>query len=75
MASRRPHSWLDTGEPMGHALGHQVRQIGLLDHPVRERCGMRECLARPTGVGRALATYEIPIVGRDEWLAATRRLA
>ena len=27
-------------------------------------------LARPTGVGRALATYEIPIEGRDEWLAA-----
>jgi hypothetical protein len=32
-------------------------------------------LARPTGVGRALATYEIPIEGRDEWLAAARRLA
>jgi hypothetical protein len=27
-------------------------------------------LARPTGVGRALAVYEVPIVGRDEWLAA-----
>ena len=32
-------------------------------------------MARPTGVGRALATYEIPIEGRDEWLAAARRLA
>ncbi len=32
-------------------------------------------LARPTGVGRALATYDIPIEGRDEWLAAARRLA
>ena len=32
-------------------------------------------MARPTGVGRALATYEIPIDGRDEWLAAARRLA
>jgi hypothetical protein len=32
-------------------------------------------LARPTGVGHALATYEIPIEGRDEWLAAARRLA
>jgi hypothetical protein len=32
-------------------------------------------LARPTGVGRALATYEIPIEGRHEWLAAARRLA
>jgi hypothetical protein len=29
----------------------------------------------PTGVGRALATYEIPIEGGDEWLAAARRLA
>jgi hypothetical protein len=27
-------------------------------------------LAHPTGVGRALATCEIPIEGRDEWLAA-----
>jgi hypothetical protein len=32
-------------------------------------------LARPTGVGHALATYEIPIEGRDEWVAAARRLA
>jgi hypothetical protein len=32
-------------------------------------------LARPTGVGRALATHEIPIEGRDEWVAAARRLA
>ncbi|MGK2849564.1 MAG: hypothetical protein ACSLFN_01420 [Candidatus Limnocylindrales bacterium] len=32
-------------------------------------------MARPTGVGRALATYDLPIEGRDEWLAAARRLA
>ena len=32
-------------------------------------------VARPTGVGRALATYEIPIEGRDEWLAAAELLA
>jgi hypothetical protein len=32
-------------------------------------------MARPEGFGRALATYEIPIEGRDEWLAAARRLA
>ena len=25
-------------------------------------------VARPTGVGRALATYEIPIEGRNQWL-------
>jgi hypothetical protein len=29
----------------------------------------------PQVSGRALATYEIPIEGRDEWLAAARRLA
>ena len=32
-------------------------------------------VARPEGSGRAVATYSIPIEGRDEWLAAARRLA
>jgi hypothetical protein len=32
-------------------------------------------MARPTGVVRAIATYAMPIEGRDEWLAAARRLA
>ena len=32
-------------------------------------------MARPTGVGRALATCEVPIEGRDEWVAAARRMA
>ena len=32
-------------------------------------------LARPTGVGRAITTYDMPVEGRDEWLAAARRLA
>ena len=32
-------------------------------------------MARPTGVGRGITTYEIPIEGRDEWVAAARRLA
>jgi hypothetical protein len=32
-------------------------------------------LARPTGVGRGITTYEIPIEGRDEWLAAAGLLA
>jgi hypothetical protein len=31
-------------------------------------------MARPTGL-RAVATYDMPIEGRDEWLAAARRLA
>ena len=30
-------------------------------------------MARPEGAGRALATYEIPIEGRDEWFAAGAR--
>ena len=29
-------------------------------------------MARPTGVGRAITTYRIPIEGRDEWLTAAR---
>jgi hypothetical protein len=32
-------------------------------------------MARPTGVGRGITAYTIPIEGRDEWLAAARRLA
>ena len=32
-------------------------------------------MARPTGVGRAITAYRMPIEGRDEWLAAARRLA
>ena len=32
-------------------------------------------MARPTGFERAIATYDMPIEGRDEWLAAARRLA
>jgi hypothetical protein len=32
-------------------------------------------MARPTVVRRALVTYDVPIEGRDEWLAAARRLA
>ena len=36
------------------------------------RRGSNMALARPTGVGRALTTYCIPIEGRDEWLEAAR---
>jgi hypothetical protein len=32
-------------------------------------------MARPTGVERALAPCDVPIEGRDEWLAAARRPA
>jgi hypothetical protein len=30
-------------------------------------------VARPTGVGRAIAAYDMPIEGRDEWLAAAAK--
>jgi hypothetical protein len=36
------------------------------------RRGSNMALARPTGVGREITTYTIPIEGRDEWLAAAR---
>jgi hypothetical protein len=32
-------------------------------------------MARPEGLEPALATYDIPIEGHDEWLAAAERLA
>ena len=32
-------------------------------------------VARPTGVGLAITTYNMPIEGRDEWVAAVERLA
>ncbi len=53
----------------------QFRELAL-DHAAQcPRTGglalpTKVALARPTGVGRALATCEIPIEGRDEWLAA-----
>jgi hypothetical protein len=50
------------------------RQRGTLSSKSTEATGL-VVLARPTGVGRGIATYEIPIEGRDEWLAAARRLA
>jgi len=43
--------------------------------PEHVRPAQEWVLARPTGVGRAISTYTIPIEGRDEWLAAARRLA
>ena len=38
--------------------------------PTRGRPPKLRAMARPTGVGRAISTYTIPIEGRDEWLAA-----
>ncbi|MCJ7712241.1 MAG: hypothetical protein MUQ32_15580, partial [Chloroflexi bacterium] len=46
-----------------------------LPPPLPEDVHDEWAVARPTGVGRAITTYELPIEGRDEWLAAARRLA
>ena len=56
--------------------GHPVTslELGLLGCDTSGR-GSVCFMARPTGVGRAVATYDMPIEGRDEWLAAARRLA
>ncbi len=56
------------------------RFVGLRLTPAAYRYGLSVALpdavmARPTGVGRAITTYNLPIEGRDEWLAAARRLA
>ena len=53
------------------------RFVGLRLTPAAYRHGLALALpdavmARPTGVGRALATYRITIEGRDEWEAAAR---
>ena len=65
-----------TDEAYAHGLAAampEVVEVAVL--PGRGRPKKSMAMARPTGVGRALATYEIPIEGRDEWLAAARRLA
>jgi hypothetical protein len=56
------------------------RFVGLRLTPAAYRHGLALALpeavmARPTGVGRAIATCDMPIEDRDEWLAAARRLA
>ncbi len=56
------------------------RFVGLRLTPAAHRHGLalappEAVMARPTGVGRAIATCDMPIEGRDEWLASARRLA
>jgi hypothetical protein len=65
-------SGLDQDEAIARV--HAARAVSSHGARPRRRTMLR-ALARPEGVGRALATYEIPIEGRDEWLAAARRLA
>ena len=70
---------------MIHAVYERIviegpRFVGLRLTPAAYRHGLAlaapdAVMARPTGVGRALTAYDMPIEGRDEWLAAARRLA
>jgi hypothetical protein len=66
--------WGECGRGRGRVSRDQQptgsRPAGTYDQVVNTMAGVRL-----TGVGRALATYVIPIEGRDEWLAAARRLA
>ncbi len=55
--------------------GHDTALVGQLRFARLARGLPEAVVARPTGVGRAISTYTIPIEGRDEWLAAARRLA
>jgi len=60
--------------PGGWTLGPAAREDRPCA-PARKPSNRTDVLARPTGVGRAITTYSMPIEGRDEWLAAARRLA
>jgi hypothetical protein len=63
-------------EFVGARLTPEAYSLGLaLALPERVQPAKEWVLARPTGVGRAITTYSMPIEGRDEWLAAARRLA
>jgi hypothetical protein len=63
----------DVAEVQSHSLGARADPIAGRIEGIRSFD--KQNLARPTGVGRGITTYEIPIEGRDEWLAAARRLA
>lgn len=75
LRGRRP-----LGALVGRVSGRRAHRLRH-DEPVvsvREAIGARTAavpVARPTGSGRALATYRIPLEGRDEWLSAARWLA
>ena len=61
-------------EPHDNELLCGTNPRGLLDHR-RWPLAKFEEVACPTGVGRAITAYRMPIEGRDEWLAAARRMA
>ena len=65
--------------------GPPLRQIGYLPEGARSSrsssptsggpAQIEQAYWRPTGVERALTAFRLPIEGRDEWIAAVRRLA
>lgn len=61
------------------AVGAEIRSVRLTPaayaHGLALALPEKVVMARPTGVGRGITTYTIPIEGRDEWLAAARREA
>ena len=61
---------------MGARLTSDAYALGLaLALPEQVQPAQEWAMARPTGVGRALTAYRMPIEGRDEWLASVERLA
>jgi len=61
-----------------YAHGFALALPAQVSVPLQLGCGRPRkymSIARPTGVGRAITAYDMPIEGRDEWLAAARRLA
>lgn len=60
----------DAGRPHAHRARPGGRGDRLQAERRRPSGGRSGCTGTPDSVGRALATYEIPIEGRDEWLAA-----
>ena len=52
--------------------GPRFVRLRLIPAQTGARAAMPEkvAMARPTGVGRAITAYRMPIEGRDEWLVA-----
>lgn len=61
---------------MGHVEGRRFVSARLTPAAYDHGLAMArpaEIMARPAGVGSALTAYDMPIEGRDEWLAAAAR--
>jgi hypothetical protein len=65
-----------TPEAYAHGLAVALpEEVEVPVLPTQGRPRKTMVLARPTGVGRAITTYDMPIEGRDEWIAAASHLA